>query len=202
MLHVMALLSHIKKQNWKDIWYFIKAYECVEDVWLCPICLGFVWCVFVCLGYLFCIFCCQNVIHACTNLVIHIWQRLMYALIRAATLMSPSVCIWSFDSVGIPAVLLLLQHPDSCCPSPFRYQEVVDDSLSTGSEVTDLAETRRRRLERKDRLSKSKLSSKLDEIGKTTLANAQRHLETEDKVSRRKQNVRGSRWSMLLSRLL
>lgn len=126
----------------------------------------------------------------------------MYAHTRTAALTSPPVCISSFDSVGIPSVLLLLQHPDSCCPYPFRYQEVVDDSLSTGSEVADLAEARRRRLESKDRLSKSKLSSKLDEIGKPTLANAQRHLETEDKVSRRKQNVRGSRWSMLLSRLL
>jgi len=191
-----------KTRTERTFWYFIKAYECVEDVWVCPICLGFVRCVFVCLGYLFCIFCCQNVIHACTNLVIRIWQRLMYARTRTAALTSPPVCISSFDSVGIPAVLLLLQHPDSCCPYPFRYQEVVDDSLSTGSEVADLAEARRRRLERKDRLSKSKLSSKLDEIGKPTLADAQRHLETEDKVSRRKDNVRGSRWSMLLSCLL
>lgn len=51
-----------------------------------------------------------------------------------------------------------------------------------------MEEARRRRIERKER--QPKLSSKLDEIGKPTLANAQRRLETEDHVSQRKHDVR------------
>lgn len=74
-----------------------------------------------------------------------------------------------------------------------RNREVVDDVLSTGSDADARARARsqwlaRRELEQRAKERQAKLSLRLQEMGKPSLADAQRHLETENTAFRRKQD--------------
>ena len=64
---------------------------------------------------------------------------------------------------------------------------------STGSEVDDMASARRQRVEGKER--QATLSRKLNDMGKPMLADAQRHLELEDKTYQQRHDVRRCRWA-------